>query len=110
MCDWRHRHSEDKKCYLNVKGFSKEFSKDNAMVEALNAYPQKIEPFVETSPQMNVEMLNLKSEDSFLRNGQCHEAMVEHFDARAEFRNIHRMLDWHIASSSFKQDTGWPCA
>ena len=38
MRDWRQRHSEDKKLYLNFNNFSKEFSKDKAMVEALNLH------------------------------------------------------------------------
>jgi hypothetical protein len=78
MCDWCPRHSEDKKLYLNFNNFSKEFSKDKAIVEALNPYFQNIESFVETSPPMNVEKLDSKSDDSFLRNGQDHEARVQH--------------------------------
>ena len=88
MCDWRQRHSEDKKWYLTFKNFSKEFSKGEAMVEALNAYFQNIESIVETSPPLNVEMLNLNSDDPFLRNGQGHEAVLQHFNANAEFRKI----------------------
>ena len=109
MSDWCQRHSEDKKWYLNVKNFSKEFSKGEAMVEALNAYFQNIESIVETSPPLNVEMLNLNSDDPFLRNGQDHEARIQHFSARAEFGKIYRMFDWHSSSSSFKQDTGRQC-
>ena len=50
MCDWCQQHRGGKKRYPNIKKFSKELSKDKAMVEALNPYFQNIESFMDMSP------------------------------------------------------------
>ena len=110
MSDWCQKHGEDKKWYLNVKNFSRDFSKDKVMIEALNAYFQNIESFVGTSPPMNVGILNLKNDDQFSETvrtkKQLFSTLMHAWDSGRSFG----MLDWHSASSSFKQDTGRPCA
>lgn len=110
MSDWCQQHGEDKKWHLNAKNFSKDFSKDKTVIEALNAYFQKIESFVGTSPPMNVEQLSLKNDDHF---SETVRATKQGFNALMHAWNSGRscsMLDWHSASSSFKQDTRRPCA
>jgi len=110
MCEWRQQHGEGKKWHLNAENFSKEFSKGKAVVETLNEYIQNSESFVGTSPSMNVEMLTLKNDDHF---SETVRATKQWFSTFMHARNSGRscsMLDWHTASSSFKQDTGRPCA
>jgi len=110
MSDWCQQHGEGKKWHLNAKNFSKDFSKGKAVVEVLNAYFQNIESFVGTNPSMNVEQLSLKNDDQF---SETIRATKQGFSTFMHARNSGRscsMLDWHSASSSFKQDTGWPCA
>ena len=107
---WCQQHGEGNKWHLSAKNFSKDFSKDKTVIEALKAYFQNIESFVGTSPPMNVEMLNLKNNDQF---SETVRATKQGFSTLMHARNSGRscsMLDWHSASSSFKQDTGRPCA
>ena len=59
MSEWGQQHGEGNKWQLNAKNFSKDFSKDKAAIEALNAYFQNIESFVGKSPPMNVEQSSL---------------------------------------------------
>jgi hypothetical protein len=89
MCDWCQQHGEDKKWYLNVKNFSKDFSKDKAMVEAPNAYFQNIESFVGTSPPMNVEIFNLKNDDQFSETARTKKQL---FNTLMHARNSGRSI------------------
>jgi len=110
MSDWCQQHGEGKKWHLNTKNFSKDFSKDKTVIEALNSYFQNIESFVGTSPPMNVETSSLKNYHQF---SETIRATKQWLSTSMHARNSGRscgMLDWHSASSSFKQDTGRSCA
>jgi len=66
MCDWCQQHGDGKKWYLNIKNFSKEFLKDKAVVEAVNAFFQNFESFVGMRVPMTLKkLLNLKNDDEF---------------------------------------------
>jgi len=61
VCDWCQQHGDGKKWYLNIKNYSKEFLKDKAVVEAVNAFFQNIE----SSMVGTADLLNLKNDDEF---------------------------------------------
>lgn len=65
MCEWCQQHGDGKKWYLNVKNFSHDFLKDEAVVEAANAYCQNMESFAGMTPPRNIAMLNLKNDEQF---------------------------------------------
>jgi len=67
MCDWCQQHGDGKKWYLNVKNFSKEFLKDKAVVEAVNAFLQHTESFSGMRASVTADLLNLKNDDDFSR-------------------------------------------
>lgn len=61
VCDWCQQHGDGKKWYLNIKNYSKEFLKDKAVVEAVNAFFQNIE----SGMAGTADLLNLKNDDQF---------------------------------------------
>ncbi len=65
MCEWCQKHGDGKKWYLNMKNFSKDFLKDEAVVKAANDYFQNVESVSGMSAPMNAELLKLKNDDEF---------------------------------------------
>ncbi len=65
MCEWCQKHGDGKKWYLNIKNYSKDLLKDEAVVQAANTYFQNVEPFAGMSVPMNPELLKLKSDEEF---------------------------------------------
>lgn len=65
MCEWCQKHGDGKKWYLNIKNFSKDFLKDEAVVEAVNAFFQNIESLSGMAVPMTADLLKLKNNDEF---------------------------------------------
>jgi len=61
MCDWCQKHGAGKKWYLNIKNYSKDLYKDEAVIEAIRAYFKNTHAFSGISSYERY--LNLKSDE-----------------------------------------------
>ena len=65
MCDWCTQHGDGKKWYLNVKNYSKDSLKDEAAVEEWNLFLQNVESFMGVSPQSNIGISGITSDEEY---------------------------------------------
>jgi len=83
MCDWCLKHGDGKKWYLNVKNYSKELLKDEAVIESVIKYFQNTENMASMAPYMVEGLLSLRTDEEF-------EAMVENVRRMIEEASPHR--------------------
>lgn len=65
MCNWCQQHGDGKKWYLNVKNYSEDFLKDEAVVESANKFFQNTEVLFGMTPAVHEGALELKDDDEF---------------------------------------------
>jgi NAD-dependent dihydropyrimidine dehydrogenase PreA subunit len=77
MCDWCLKHGDGKKWYLNVKNYSKELLKDEAVIESIIKYFQNTENIVGMAPYMMEGLLSLRTDEEFSDLAENVRRMIE---------------------------------